>query len=95
MVAAGNAMSGRWLSAKPVPSLLAVLCGEAAAPHEIRRHEGDRRRVRGAAGVGARLSNLTPSEMGTDVLLAFSPESGAEVESQLVLAEVLACRRSC
>jgi hypothetical protein len=45
--------------------------------------------------VGARLSNLTPSEMGTDVLLAFSPESGAEVESQLVLAEVLACRRSC
>jgi hypothetical protein len=40
----------------------------------------------------ARASNLTLSEWVRDVLLASSPEAGAEAESQVVLAELLGLR---
>jgi hypothetical protein len=40
----------------------------------------------------ARASNLTLSEWVRDVLLASPPEAGAEADSQVVLAELLALR---
>jgi hypothetical protein len=43
----------------------------------------------------ARASNLTLSEWVRDVLLASSPEAGAEVGDQCCWARFLPCARSC
>ena len=70
----------------PVPAVLS----EAAAPHKIREHEGQRGGVRHAGGACAG-DGLTLSEWVRDVLLA-ARMSQARSPDEVVLAEVLALR---